>query len=415
MVVCLVKQQWRRAAFLVMAFCVILTLQISVDWENSRNGKYYEEQTAYLAGFDLRDRQSFFTALLEDRNAAVERVAAIKEFAQYKGEIPEGVVNPADAMALGAVYADLDMLIWRQNMLSLPGNFTATIRDDEQMLVSLEKRLYYTRIFSTIIENHKELAARSIRRGGSLVNEHELALKNLEAISHDFPVMDTAYTQNLLDYMQGDWYFAAILALAFFGVFSGAVQQRVTWQVAVSRLGVTGYVLSQLAATIVLTVVMTVLYYIGVILACSLWQPGQIAWTLPIQCLFGETFDSVEIVLDLKVWEFVALLIGLKCLFGILVSSMILLCSLLSRNNVFAAITALALCGSLIILHDKGKLGGLLIGNGSCLLEGLCWFDIEGALISYSAVYAVGTVAAAVTILGITTVLAKPVLRKRVR
>lgn len=408
----LLKRQLYKAIGLTVFICAILMLQQNASWESSLDGCYYREQAKYISQFDLNNAEAFFAALVEDTNRAIDKVTEIEWFTDYKGELPEGVVNPLDAVSSGAMYMDYDMVIWQQNMLELPGIYTDSIRGDEQMLKSLSKRLYYARNFNTIIENHKEIAARGIRRGGSNAQLYKLAEAELNRIPLNFAVQDTAYTENFLDYMESDWCFIALLGLIFFGTFSSVSQQKIIWQIAVSKLGERKYALTQIAATMIIAVLVFVVYHMGILLACCQWQPEQIAWELPIQCITGDLFDSFEIILDLKVWEYILLLCGMKCLFGLLICAIISLISLACKNNTLAALGSVSICGGLILLRSSNAFGNIFIGNAGSLLKGLCWARIGDITLSYLAIYFAILPVLIVAIVSFLVLLAKPAMRR---
>ena len=412
MLLYLLKKQLRAAILFTILFCSILILQMNASWEGSYNGQYYDAQVDYLAQHDLVDRDEFFLALAKDTDEINKQVSDIEEFMAYEGDVPEGVVNPLDVAANGSIYMDYDMVIWRQNMLNLPGKFTDSISGDKQMLEALSGRLNYTQHINSILDNHKEIAARGIRRGGSNTYKYELALAELQSISTDFSVEDVAFTQNFLDYMQEDWYFIILIAVLFFGTFSTVLQQRIAWPVSVSQMGARKYALLQIFATMITAVVVFALYHTGVLLACSFWQPTEMAWSLPIQCLSGDLFDSYDVILNLNVWEYTLVLLAQKCLFCMLLSSIILFVSLLSCNNTIAAVCTFIVCGTMILLHTESSFGGVLIGNTSCLLDGLCWTNVGGITVSYSTIY-VFIVSVLVIVISILSVLlSKPVLRR---
>ena len=408
----LLKRQLHKAVALTVLFCAIVTLQLNASWKSSRNGRYYQEQTKYMSQFDLNDPDTFFAVLLEDANRAIDTVTEIEWFADYEGEIPEGAVDPLEMASVGAMYMDYNMVIWRERMLDLPGRYTDSVRGDEDMLVALENRLNYSRNLSMIITNHREIAARGMRRGGVNGQLYKLAEAELNNIDLEFKVQDTAYTQNFLDYMESDWCFIALIALIFFSSFSSLAQQKITWQISVSKLGQRKYALAQIAATLIVTLVVFSVYHIAILLACCQWQPGQVAWDLPIQCIAGNLFDSFEIILDLKVWEYCLLLCGMKFLFVLLVAFVVLLISLLCRNNTFAALGSVGLCGGLILLSNPEVLGNMLIGNAGSLLEGLCWAKFDDTYLSYSSVYFIAVPIFIIAIASLVALLAKPVMRR---
>ena len=408
----LLKRQLYRAAGLAVLFCVILTLQLNAGWDASVDGRYYRDGEKYMAQFDPDDADTFFAALVEDTNRAIDTVTEIEWFTDYGGEIPEGAVDPLEMAASGAMYVDYDMVIWRENMLDLPGKYTDSIRGDEYMLTSLADRLNYSRNLGMIVTNHQEIAARGTRRGGVNAPLYKLAEAELNGIDLDFTVQDTAYTQNFLDYMERDWCFTVLLALIFFGCFSTLSQQRVTWQISVSKLGERKYMLMQIAAALIIVLAVFLVYHTGVLLACCQWRPGQIAWKLPIQCIAGDVFDSFEIILNLKVWEYILLLCTMKCLFGLLLALVILLVSLLCKNNTLAALGSVTVCGGSILLSDPEVLGSLLIGNAGSLLEGLCWESFDHITISYAAMYFIALTILIFAAAGLLVLLAKPAMRR---
>lgn len=404
----LLKRQWKRTLLLVLFFCAIVTIQTDANWESSDNGAYFQEQTDYLAAHNLQDRDTFFEALIADNNKAVNIVNAIEAFKEYNGKVPAGEVDPILVATTGAAYMNYDMAMWRENMLNMPGQYTETVSGDRWMFKYLLDRLYYIRNFDFIIENHKEIMGRGIRRGGSMVPYYEVALEGLGNIEDDFQIADTAFTSILLDYMCEDWYILAILCLSFFGIFSTAAQQKITNQILISKAGMRKYATCQTLVGLAITTVILLVYFVGVIFACSCGNPSAIAWQLPIQCVFGENFDTYYIYYDLLVWQYVLLMVGIKLLFCLLLVSIVMLISALSRTNIVSALLSIVLCGTLCILSSRWEWGGLLIGNGHVLFEELCYFDMNGQIIHYWTVYAVGLFALIPPANGLTILLSRP-------
>lgn len=411
MILSSLKQQWKRALLLVVFFSAIVILQTDANWKSSEEGRYYKQQSDYIATHNVMDRVTFFETLIADSNKTVSIIDAIEMFNDYDGKIPEGETDPLLAVTTGAAYMDYDMAIWRQNMLNMPGQYTETVSGDRWMFKYLLDRLYYIHNFDVIIENQKETMVRAIRRGGNAVPLYETALEELSNIEYDFPVIDTAFTALLLDYMSTDWYIVIILCLAFFGVFSTAAQQKITNQILISKTGMRRYAISQILAVHIITVGVLIVYYCCIIFACSSGNPRAIAWQLPIQCVFGEHFDTYYIYYDLKVWQYFLLIGSIKIIFCVMMTSLVLFLSALSRNNIISVLLTITVCGVLCVLSRRWEWGGLLIGNGHILLEKLCYFVVNGQIIHYWTVYTAGIFGLIPITNGLTILLSKPMAK----
>lgn len=405
------KRHLKRVLLLILFFSTIMTIQTDATWKTSHEGEFYPYQSKYLADHDLTNQANFCNTLNVDYQQAYGLYNAINLFILYNGKVPDGEMD-AEALSMmasgGTPYIDYDMAVWRRNMMNSPGKHSDSVSTDWMMLRNLSHRLHYVLNFNNLIENHMEIMSRAIRRGGSSTAQYETALKELSAIETEFPVTDTAFTAILLDYLNTDWYILAVLGLSFFAFFSAAAQQKITNQLLISKTGIRKYVAYQILAAFTITFFCMAIYYAAVLFACTSTGPGKIAWELPIQCVFGENFDTDYIYYDMKVWEYFLLMVGVKILYCMLFVNIICLLSALSRNNLISGLLAIALCGSLILLHGKWKWGGLLIGNGHILLQELCYFNANGTMIHYFAVYASGIALLIPAVTGLTVLLSKP-------
>ena len=418
MFVSLLKRLWKRTLLLILFFSSIMTVQTDSTWETSSEGEYYPYQVNYLSVHELTDRARFQAILSTDYQQAYDLWQDIQLFELYNGSVPEGELD-GEALTImasgGTPYINYDMLIWRRNMMNAPGKFSKSVFTDYEMLKNLSHRLHYILNFDNLLENHSETIARAIRRGSSLTPYYETALAELSAIDTDFPVMDTACTSLLLDYLNTDWYIIVILCLSFFGLFSTAAQQRITNQLLTSKTGIRKYAIYQVLAALVITACGMIIYYAVAIFACASTGPGQIAWGLPIQCILGEHFDTFNIYYAMNVREYFLLMAGVKILFCLLLVSIISLLSALSRNNLISGLLVIAFCAGLVLLQSKWDWGDLLIGNGHILLQELCYFNINGTMIHYLAIYALSIGLLIPVMMGLTVLLAKPAAKGWVR
>lgn len=410
---CLLKRQWKRCVLLIAFFCCVLLIQQRSQWETE--GQYYNDHQEYMQQYDLSDKRLFFAQLEKDRIESEEIVEDIRYFEGYDGQIAEGFIDEMDIVAGIAYYADYDMVLWRQQMLSLPGKFSETVIDDSRMTWELDYLLGNQREFESIIENNREIMRRGIRRGSASTPKYELALEQLDQITDDFSVTNTAQTIRLIEFLAGDWYILVLLCLCFFSVFSGMTQGRLMHQVLICKTGVRRYTLCQLLASIGLFALCLLVYYGGVLFACCNGSLQTYAWNLPIQAVYGSWFNGGTILLDLKVWQYVLILMGLKALFCLGLLSLILLISLLSRNNIVSAIGCLILCGSLLLLHGGGTGAGLLIGDCSLLLDDLCWELIGDYIVPKIVIYVTAVLLLTVLINAVTVLISKPIIRKWVK
>lgn len=407
----LLKQQWKKPILLILLFCLMLMLQIDGSLDHQNKEKYHSYQAAYMHNHDLWQREAFFEMLNADVAQTRQVVDAIRNFIDYEGEIPEGQIDVMDIL-VGKQYLDYDMAVWRSQMYDQPGKLSDTVFNDSLVVSDLSNRLGNQEAFKDIIENNTEILKRAIRRGGSNVPVYEKCLSQLTQIKDDFSVTDTYHTDDLLSYLESDWYILVILALAFYSLFSSAIQQKITNIVLVSKNGMRRYALTQLFAVLVLTLGGLALYYTGAFWLYSYGDPSGVCWALPIQAINGYE----EILLDLKVWQYVALSLGLKSLFCILLVSVLQCVSLFSKNNIISTLGAALVCGGLLIINKVlPETQGLLIGCCKSLFEGFCYLPIGGQLIPYSAVFAAGVVLATAFFWVLIIIVSKPIAGRWVK
>lgn len=405
----LLNQQWKRPFFLVLLLCLMLTLQTDTyyGWHETN----YNHQQAYLRKYDLYDRDAFFEGLNADKALSNQIKKAIDNFSSYAGEIPDVEMDIMDLLE-GATYMNEDMYAWRSQMYSAPGRLSDTVYDDYQMTLTLSNRLSSQEQFAEVIDNQAEIMRRGIRRGGWKVPLYEAAQAQLLAIQDDFPVQDTLHTDQLLSHLQEDWYILVILTLGFFGTFSTAIQQRITNTVLISKTGMRRYAWAQVLTVLVLTVGCLILYDFGILLACSTGDLRSICWGHPIQAINGYS----NILQNLQVWQYLLLAMGLKALYCIMFVSMLLVISLLSRNNIIATLGATLFCGGLVFLNQRfPALYGLILGNCRILVEELCYWKLGNTLIIYPVVFAAAVLVVTAVIWVLILLIAKPVVRRWIK
>ena len=112
----------------------------------------------------------------------------IENFEYYDKEIFEELIDPVLMAGGGVNYVNSDMIVWREEMLKMPGQYTQTVSDDYYMLIQLSQRLYNQENFKEQISNSMEIMRRGIRRNDSLSVVYEVVLEQLKQIDDDFSV-----------------------------------------------------------------------------------------------------------------------------------------------------------------------------------------------------------------------------------
>lgn len=394
MLIHLIRQQWKRAFSLVLFFLVVLLMQIQAITKSPHYFVPY--QSSYLERFDLQQRNIFFAQLDLDTQRTEQTVASIYNFDTYGGEIPEGELSAFDILSgISVSTLNLDMALWRNQMLNSPGQFSNTVSNDELMLRQLSYRLNNQKQFQQILENQKEVMRRGIRRGGSNVLKYEILLAELETIGTDFAVVDTWFVEQLLAFLEGDWYIMVLLSMALFSVFSSANQEKITNCILISKLGIRRYTCLQIVASAIICMGCLACYYTGTVFVYSPSGIHAIPWKMPIQAIDGYE----NILLNISVLDYFLLITCMKILFCICVVGIVMLISAVSRNTVIAAMGTLVFCGGLILMDAVvPATSGLAIGNCRVLLEELCFLSCSGLLIPHAVLYCVVAISSAVAI-----------------
>lgn len=378
---CLFKQQWRKALFLILLFCGVYALQEETEVMFTANTVPY--QKTYLAQLDLSDKDTVFAQLDEDEAYTRKIHNAIQYYEGYTGDTPEGVLNIMEILSGSAVYADYDMLVWQDAMWDAPGIFAETVFYDFMTIFQLSSRLENQRRLENNLENQKEIMRRGIKRGGEKLGMYHYTLNQLNSIDTDIPVADTYYTEKLLSFLESDWYIIALLILSAFGAFSSGIQSQVTKQVLISPMGMRKYALSQMAASLLISLGAMAVYYGIVILLCCAGNLGNIPWQHPIQAI--NTYENI--LQNISLLDYVLLQLGLKICFCVAVTCIVLLISAVSPGNLVSALGSLLLFGGLLLASGRT---GLAIGNCRGLLEELCYFSWNGYLLDHSILFLVG-------------------------
>ena len=405
----LLKKQWRGFLLPVLLFCAMLSVRTQGDafFED----RYDEVQAGYIAGADPSCRQEFFEKLDRDLQNASEIVQRIEDFADYEGEIPEEEIDPVLSEAGGVGYFDYDMIVWRQEMLQMPGRYTASIGEDERMLFLLSSRMHNQQFFSENLENNKEIMRRGLRRGDDAAAKYQAVLTSLDKISGDFAATDPHTADKLFSYLESDGYVLILLTLSCFALFSSVIQQQISRPILSSRMNVRRYTGLQMGAALCLGLGSLLVYWTAVLLIFTSGDLSRIPWELPIQAINGYE----QVAFALSVWQYFLILLGLKllcCLFTALLTMGI---SLLTGHTVLSGLCCTVYLGSLLLLSRSGSLlPSLLLGNVKSLFRGLPYLQAGEVLVSQPLLYALGMLLlSGVTLLGI-LVLAKPAFRRRV-
>ena len=407
MLKCLIKRQWKAAVGLVLLFGAFFLLYRQMFY-STYDLFYMEEVRSYIAENDSADREAFFAQLNADE-AEIQAVnRAIMNFEGYEGEMPEE--NDPLSQATGLRHlVNSDMLVWQSQMWHLPGRLGETLFDDDQIIRNLKERTGQQASFENVIDNHKELMRRGIRRGGAKIPLYEAAQTELNAIEMEFPVQDTRYAQQILIEMNRDWYILALVTLAVFTVFSQSNQLKISRVISTSKLGAFRYSVSQLAASVLLTMAAFVLYWVLMVLILCDFRPYDVPWTIPIQTITG--YQTV--MLDMSLAEYLLKSLGLKCLLCLNLSALVLLVSALSPNSIVSLLGSAAVCGGLIY-SDRllPNFHGLMVGRTEFLFDQLCWQNVNGRAVPYSLLYLFVLLAALAVLWGLVLLLAAPAIRK---
>ena len=401
MLKCLIKRQWKAALGLVLLFGAFFLLYRQMFY-STYDLFYMEEVRSYIEENDPTDREAFFTQLNADEAEMQTINRTIMQFEGYEGEMPEETEGLHHLV-------NYDMLVWRSQMWNLPGRLGETLFDDDQIVRNVKERTGQQEYFEGVIDNHKELMRRGIRRGGEKIPLYEAAQTELDAIEMDFPVQDTRYAQQILIEMNRDWYILALVTLAVFTVFSQSNQLKVSRVISTSKLGAFRYTVSQLAASVLLTAAAFALYWVLMVLILCDFRPYDVPWTIPMQAITGYQ----TMMLDMSLGEYVLKSLGLKCLLCLNLSALVLLVSALSPNSIVSLLGSAAVCGGLI--YSDGLLPqyhGLMVGRTEFLFDQLCWQNVGGRAVPYSLLYLFVLLAALVVLWGLVLLLAPPAIRK---
>lgn len=387
MIKSLLHRQWRTLICLAVLFCFLLLTQDR--GENSYFTIGYSNREAYLSRYDPYDADGLFAGLHEDYEEMSTLIDAIEAFEEYEGEIPDVELDIMDILSGSSSYMTYDMLIWKEQMLKAPGQYTDTVEQDDRMLRWLSADLSNQENFEGIIENQREIMRRGIRRGGPEVVKYEKVLDSLSRIEYDFPIKDTLHAVELLNYLENDWYILVLLAVMTFSFFSTSNQQKVTNQVLVSRFGMRRFARAQIVSAMIISGVCMALYYLGVALIQCEWDISTVPWSHPIQAIVSYE----NILQDMTIFEYMMANIGLKMLFCFGFVSIVLLISSLSPNNIVSFAGTAVLLGCVYMLVGNPEYGALAIGNGRGLFEELCYVDTGYGLVHHAVVFGVTVLA----------------------
>ena len=155
-----IKKQWNLAIFIVLSYFLILLFYDNLN--NRFSERYINEQGNYIIK-TKEDRKVFFNTLDLDLEKSREIVSAIENYENYDSEIIYDEIDPALITAGVNSYATYDMIIWKEEMLNMPGKWGETISDDYFMLIQLSERFRNQRNFELNLSNNIELMDRGMR------------------------------------------------------------------------------------------------------------------------------------------------------------------------------------------------------------------------------------------------------------
>lgn len=409
------RKQIRPFLLIFLAFSLFLLLTLPYQDD------YAEDRAAYLQRFDCNDRSRFFSVFSEESQIVNQRVTDIENYINYGGELPEGEIDEI-AQLIGDFYVNPDMLSWKEAMLRLPGQYTATLRDDYNMLTSLSGALSRQDTFEEDLANNRELLRRALRRGGPDISKYQAALAASENIRTDFPITDSSGAQAFLQYLESDYFLYLMLILCCFGLFASAAQNRIPLLILTSRLNMRRYVWQQTLAALTLAIPCILLYWLFLLLLYSGGTGQRLALSLPIQTMHG--YQTVPFALTIG--QYLLSLLALRLIFSLVCILLTLGLSLLARNTTLAALYAL-LYGSFFVIGFFIMNGSVrapspyaagisyLLGGGVSLFTGLPYASLGSALLPLPILYGLLGLLAAGGLLTLNLWLCKPLAKGRVK
>lgn len=414
----LLKKQWKTQVLLVVFFCAVYFILNKPYMETEEY--YLEEQTEYLKMSDLSDSEKFFAKLSNDSSEAAKIVSSIENYEGYSGdlvvldeEIIAGMEDPTLFLAGVVSYATYDMVVWKENMLGMPGKYMDTISLDKWMLWKLEDRLLNQKNLSDNIENLKEIARRGLRRNTSKSPMYEKGLEHLEQVETSLAVTESFKASMFLEHVEATEYIYLIIIFCVFVTFSNLKQNKLSNVVAISKKGTRSYTFVQLGITLITTIGGFILYYAVVAILLGTYRFPEI-WNYPIQVLDGYQ----EVTLSLSVLEYLLLILFIKLLFCIVVAMLSSFISLVSRNNYVSVLLHCIVVGIwYIVLNGENTdriLRTLLCGGGKELVSYFPYFCIGNTAVFYGLVYGVGLVLLFALIFSGTILLSKIFMKRQV-
>lgn len=400
------RKQLKTCVLIVLFFSLFLFFQNSIDSKFTE--RYYAVQEEYIEESGVKNNQAFFEQLEADEKQADKTVNAIESFENYDKEIVYNNIDPALIASGAYTYANYEMIVWREEMLAMPGVFAKTVADDSYMLSQLSQRFANQKNFDLNLWNNLELMRRGMRRNDGDYGKYSAVYKELQKIDADFAFADTLVMDKILSYIENDFYIIVLLALCFFSVFSNATQNRITNQIVISPKGIRKYVRGQCLISVCFTVITITFYYIGIILLLSGGNFSAISWQLPIQAING--YENISYAFSAGQYFFYLVLA--KTLYCILTVSVFLFLSSLSKNNIISALLCGLYCTVVIILYninltDRHDISISLLGSSKYLFSDLPFLQLGNLLISYYFSFLVGVVFIAVILLILTVFLSK--------
>lgn len=407
-----IKKQVKTSIFIVLVFCLIYLLYNEINSNFAE--RYSSIQDSYMQTINSENRAEFFDFLDSDLQQARKLVSTIENYESYDGEVIFKEIDPLLAAANANNYATYDMIIWKEEMLDMPGKWCETIEDDYYMLVQLSDQLNNQRNFDENLSNNIELMSRGMRRNDSDFKKYELVNIELNKINTTFSYANTLTTNRILDYIEKDCFIIILLALTYFSVFSNAVQNKITQQIIISARGMRKYAVEQYLAVIILTSVSFILYYLCIIFVLGKGNLFDLHWQMPIQTING--YENISYAFT--VGDYFARALFIKFLHSLFIVSIFTFVSIVSRNNTIAAILCSVLCGIIFIptalsTGENMFLNTLLLGESKYLFSDLPFVSIGGNLFPLSLCFISTIILSSAIIFGTIVYLSKIIVKRR--
>lgn len=400
-----INKQWKTSFFIVLLFLIFMLIYNNIS--NSFAERYINEQKNYIIFQEKHSNQDFFQMLDNDLKKARDAVSVIENYEGYDSEIIFQKVDPILVAANANNYATYDMIVWKEEMLNMPGRWTDTIENDYYMLAQLSERMNNQKNFEINHTNNLELLERGMRRNDFNFYKYKATYEQTKKIYKEFSFSDTIVIEKIVNFIEKDYLIIVLFALLYFSVFSNASQLGMIKQIYISSKGMRCYTALQCCSICFLTLLCSIIYYSGIVLILSNGNLDYLLWEMPVQAING--YENISYALTFK--DFLMNSFLIKLFHSLIFSLLILLASLISRNNIMSVVICALLCCGIIIpissLDNNDLTNTILLGGSKFLFSDLPYAKFFGQIIPYNICYITIAFVAIIIIFSIIVYLSK--------